>query len=166
VIQLLMVAKSRLQQKMPLVATWFSLITTNMSADLVVGFASLAWMSLPLRVTQGLFKVKKVVRGAFELISDPQYRVGLMFYELNTDDKWGDNPWKRDESAPSLTGTFKGDTNVFAAIVNHLEPEVKFAQEEHIEDSDSSSTMANLLANTKASDVETRSVVEHLLPDG
>lgn len=89
-----------------------------------------------------------------------------MFYELNTYDIYGSNPWKRDD-AVSLTGTFKGDTNVWATIVGRLDPEVEFSQEEHIEDADIRSTMAN---TTEATGVAERDIfgiaIPNLLPDG
>ena len=58
-----------------------------------------------------------------------------MFYELDTFDPFGHNPWKRDAAA-SPNGTFLGDVNSLARIIKELDPDSSLVEEGKIEDSD------------------------------
>ena len=91
-----------------------------------------------------------------------------MFYELNSWDPAGNTPWKRDIDSP-LNGTFEGDTNVFAQIVEVVDPDVEFAQQDEIGDPATPNILGTFKVNAtslNAADVDIEIGVPPLLPDG
>lgn len=84
-------------------------------------------------------------------------RPGLMFYEPSTLDIFGSDPWKRSTGDP-LNATFQGQLEIFASIVEVMDPDVKYAIDA------ASSTSAQAKAATAS---EKRAFqVPNLLPDG
>lgn len=87
-----------------------------------------------------------------------------MFYELDTWDPLGRNPWKRSQDNP-LEGTFEGSVNQFAQITLLMDPKAKFSDQALISDTSTASTAVSemaLLNNAVVSDEE----VPNILPDG
>jgi hypothetical protein len=91
-----------------------------------------------------------------------------MFYELNTLDPLGNSPWKRTNDDP-LNGTFQGDTNVFAQIVEVVDTGVQFAQQDDIGDADATAENDLTVNSTRLDALESADVgiqIPNLLPDG
>jgi hypothetical protein len=91
-----------------------------------------------------------------------------MFYELNTWDPFGTTPWKRDTDEP-LEGTFKGDTNIFAQIVEVVDPDADFAEGDEIGDASTQSALSTTGVNSttiNAADDDIGIQIPNLLPDG
>lgn len=85
-----------------------------------------------------------------------------MFYELNTLDPFGSNPWKRsEEDIPE--GTFGGTVNQYALITQLVDPDAKLS-EESLVDSQNSAVTFSRRASIQAS-VQPRTI-PNLLPDG
>jgi hypothetical protein len=92
-----------------------------------------------------------------------------MFFELNSFDVFGGNPWKRSlDSAPE--DSFEGQMNAIAQVTLLLDPDAKFSQQQYVSEATTNSvTTASLMsvkmANTNTDDnapIQVRS----LLPDG
>lgn len=86
--------------------------------------------------------------------------MGLMFYEMNTKDLWGSNPWKRDTHG-NPNGTFEGDQDVLAGITQFIDPDATLVQAHRIEDDKSATSNAN-------AEMAQAAVFElpNILPDG
>ena len=89
-------------------------------------------------------------------------RPELMFYELDTLDPWGSNPWKR-SPVEHMNGSFSGDMNTMARATKFLANDVQFRQESKISSTDLSEMMQAL--QEAASDGATEDVPNYL-PDG
>ena len=93
-------------------------------------------------------------------------RTGLMFYELNTWDLLGRNPWKRSpDDHPEES--FEGSVNQYAQITLLVDPNAICTDQAMISDENAASTALfaeSKLATTVASD----SIVSipNILPDG
>jgi hypothetical protein len=87
-----------------------------------------------------------------------------MFYELNTWDPLGLNPWKRSQQNP-LQGTFEGSVNEFAQITLLMDPNAQFSDQALMSNTPTASIAASkmaLLNNAVVTGVE----VPNILPDG
>lgn len=87
-----------------------------------------------------------------------------MFFELNTWDPLGGNPWKRSNDGP-LNGTFKGQQEIYAQITRLMDPNAEFTQQEGNTTQTSSETAAiepAPVANFEIPDIQ----VPNFLPDG
>ncbi|PNY28627.1 Lipase 1 [Tolypocladium capitatum] len=83
-----------------------------------------------------------------------------MFYELNTLDPLGSNPWKRSaEGSPN--GTFVGDENLFARVTLYLDPDAKLVQEHRVQ-KEAQQASKTQLQNVQAAAIE----LPNFLPDG
>lgn len=104
-----------------------------------------------------------------ELISQDPYRPELMFYKLDVLDPLGKSPWKRSDD-PHLNGTFGGDLNMFAKVIQEWDPSIELNHDELIEDDDGAEVkalkaqFANAKEDSKALDFEFE--WPNLLPDG
>lgn len=87
-----------------------------------------------------------------------------MFYELNTMDPFGTNPWKRSDNQP-FEGTFEGTVNQLAEITRLMDPDAKFSEQTFISDAGTAS-----IASSKVKLVNSAGVlgltIPNLLPDG
>lgn len=89
-----------------------------------------------------------------------------MFYELNTLDPIGKNPWKRG-TGEYENGTFAGDQNLFSKITKYLDPNASLAFEDYIEDQSGQATAAEMFAsNMTATALQNAISVPNILPDG
>ncbi|KAJ3549763.1 hypothetical protein NM208_g348 [Fusarium decemcellulare] len=105
--------------------------------------------------------------GVDESASDAGQRNGLMFYEFSTMDPGGSDPQKRSVE-PQAAGTFSGDANTYAYILNIAEPGAEFAH--------GSSSMASASLNETNSLISIQAEedgdedwsigVPNMLPDG
>ncbi|KND93383.1 Lipase 1 [Tolypocladium ophioglossoides CBS 100239] len=84
--------------------------------------------------------------GVSESSGESNTRKGLMFYELNTLDPLGSNPWKRSANG-SPSGTFVGDENLFARVTRYLDPDAQLVQEHRVEKEAQQSSTAVELPN-------------------
>jgi hypothetical protein len=75
-----------------------------------------------------------------------------MFYELNSWDRAGTTPWKRDTDQGELSGTFYGDMLILAKITRLMDPN---AELHHDNDN-----------NSKRSLASRADVVDYLVPNG
>ncbi|KAF3392625.1 hypothetical protein F1880_008918 [Penicillium rolfsii] len=92
---------------------------------------------------------------------------GLMFYELNTMDAFGNNPWKRStEEHPE--DSFEGSVNQFAEITYLVDPGAKLVEAALVSDDTSTSTASLAVLNVafKAATASIGSYIPNLLPDG
>ncbi|KAK2669954.1 SGNH hydrolase superfamily [Fusarium oxysporum f. sp. vasinfectum] len=90
--------------------------------------------------------------GVDESTSESNTRQGLMFYELNSWDRAGTTPWKRDTDQGELSGTFYGDMLILAKITRLMDPN---AELHHDNDN-----------NSKRSLASRADVVDYLVPNG
>ncbi|EPS26948.1 hypothetical protein PDE_01888 [Penicillium oxalicum 114-2] len=110
----------------------------------------------------GYFNGRFCEAGVDESTKESNTRTGLMFYELNTLDPFGSNPWKRsEEDIPE--GTFGGTVNQYALITQLVDPDAKLS-EESLVDSQNSAVTFSRRASIQAS-VQPRTI-PNLLPDG
>ncbi|PKY04114.1 fibronectin type III domain protein [Aspergillus campestris IBT 28561] len=112
----------------------------------------------------GKFKGRFCESGVDESTVESNTRTGLMFYELNTWDPLGRNPWKRSQDNP-LEGTFEGDMNILAQITLLMDPDAKLTDQALISgiSADSLPTSDVVPFSTAAvPDVE----IPNILPDG
>lgn len=89
-----------------------------------------------------------------------------MFYELNTWDPLGGNPWKRSlDDHPE--DSFEGTVNQYAQITYLVDPNATFADQAMISDETSAST-ASLTQSKIAMTAASNSIISipNLLPDG
>lgn len=124
----------------------------SMSATSKVDIVKTALTKLLPRAIQG--KIYKSVHHHLLIL----YRPELMFYELDTLDPWGSNPWKR-STIEHKNGSFSGYMNMFARATEFIAPDVKFREEQRIE------TTSELKAQQAAAQGATEDV-PNLLPDG
>ncbi|KAF4990980.1 hypothetical protein FDECE_14187 [Fusarium decemcellulare] len=111
----------------------------------------------------GHFKGRYCENGVDEASTESNLRPELMFYELDTFDPWGNNPWKR-STVEHQNGSFSGVMNVLARATEFVAEDVQFRQENKIEDTSKlSGTVVG--AQEVASDGATEDV-PNLLPDG
>lgn len=95
-----------------------------------------------------------------------------MFFELNTADVFGSNPWKRgEEGAPN--GTFHGNQNLLAKITLFLDPDAVLTHEDRIEGDMGVSALngdlglqMSALDGAVVSQVSASSILDAVLPDG
>ncbi|KAH6949082.1 SGNH hydrolase-type esterase domain-containing protein, partial [Fusarium avenaceum] len=106
----------------------------------------------------GHFKGRYCENGIDEASTESNTRPELMFYELDTLDPWGSNPWKR-STIEHKNGSFSGYMNMFARATEFIAPDVKFREEQRIE------TTSELKAQQAAAQGATEDV-PNLLPDG
>lgn len=86
-----------------------------------------------------------------------------MFYELNTQDPLGTNPWKRDVN-DFAAGTFEGTENQLAQIARLMDPDAKLSEQALVVESTDSiaSTKMALFSTASLADI----MIPNLLPDG
>ena len=85
-----------------------------------------------------------------------------MFYELNTLDPFGTNPWKRSTDDP-LNGTFEGKLDIFASITLLVDPDAELTYEKLVEeDTTAGGVFAEFSNKAEAADFQ----VPDILPDG
>lgn len=84
-----------------------------------------------------------------------------MFYELNTNDFFGESPWKRGEHT-SPQDSFEGTANIYGLIHEFLYPKDTLIDSKRIDDSKSASSAALLSAQAKEGTIQVRNV----MPDG
>lgn len=87
-------------------------------------------------------------------------RTGLMFYELNTQDPMGKNPWKRGTSEYT-NGSFAGDQNLLSKITEYVNPDAKLAFEDYIQDEGGESASNDIMLPQEGA-----IKVPNILPDG
>ncbi|KAJ3467994.1 hypothetical protein MRS44_005558 [Fusarium solani] len=105
--------------------------------------------------------------GVDESSVESNTRPMLMFYELNTKDPWGKNPWKRDIDDHE-NGTFGGDINVLARAAQYLAPDAEFRHKNLIEagSAEPSDDLPGGGGVTAAGKVGDITKVFNVLPDG
>ncbi|KAF7164134.1 hypothetical protein CNMCM5623_008824 [Aspergillus felis] len=112
----------------------------------------------------GYFNGRFCENGVDESTVESNTRTGLMFYELNTWDPRGSNPWKRSEDQ-ALEGTFEGTVNQFAQITLLMDPNAKLSEQALI-----SNTGTASIASSKVELVNSAGsfdlAIPNLLPDG
>ncbi|KAF4166807.1 hypothetical protein CNMCM6936_005969 [Aspergillus lentulus] len=112
----------------------------------------------------GHFNGRFCENGVDESTIESNTRTGLMFYELNTMDPFGTNPWKRSDNQP-FEGTFEGTVNQLAEITRLMDPDAKFSEQTFISDAGTAS-----IASSKVKLVNSAGVlgltIPNLLPDG
>lgn len=89
-----------------------------------------------------------------------------MFFELNTRDPFGGNPWKRStEEHPE--GSFEGSVNQYAQITRLVDPNVQLVDQAMVSDETSTST-ASLGVSKVSIKAASDSIISipNLLPDG
>ncbi|THC88424.1 hypothetical protein EYZ11_012126 [Aspergillus tanneri] len=102
--------------------------------------------------------------GVDESTVESNTRTGLMFYELNTWDPLGRNPWKRSVDNP-LEGTFEGSVNQLAQITLLMDPGAQLSDQALISDASTASITVSdvvLLSSAAVPDIE----IPNILPDG
>lgn len=89
-----------------------------------------------------------------------------MFWKLDALDPLGSNPWKRSVE-PHMNATFGGDQNMFARVVEYLEPGIELVHEEKVEDGGEAESQA-LKSHFSTAELEAADFIEwpNLLPDG
>jgi hypothetical protein len=93
-----------------------------------------------------------------------------MFYELNTWDIFGSNPWKRSENSHA-EDTFEGSVNQLAQIALLIDPDAELADKAMVSDESGASTVstasfaASKMVSLKTTDV-TKRLFPNILPDG
>ncbi|KAI2733367.1 CAZyme family GH135 [Penicillium roqueforti] len=104
--------------------------------------------------------------GVDESTVESTTRTGLMFYELNTFDLGGSNPWKRSVDEVE-DGTFEGSVNELAQITLWLDPNAKLSDQSMISDETVASIKSLAVSKVapSATDSEKREI-PNLLPDG
>lgn len=127
-------------------------IMMSMSATSKVDIVKMALTKLLPRAIQG--EIYKSVPHRLLISKRPE----LMFYELDTFDPWGSNPWKR-STVEHKNGSFSGYMNMFARATEFVAPDVKFREAQRIE------TTSELEAQQAAAQGATEDV-PNLLPDG
>ena len=90
-----------------------------------------------------------------------------MFYELDTFDAFGTNPWKRSTNG-DLGGTFAGELDIFAEITKLIDPGASFRNNEIDNTTTGTSTLASAAAaDGIVADVELPEIqIPNVLPDG
>jgi hypothetical protein len=99
-----------------------------------------------------------------------------MFYELNTVDFFGSNPWKRSVETHE-EGTFEGSVNELAQVTLWLDPSAKLADQAMISDKTSASISSLEVSNLEVSNLEAskmalsttdsdKRAIPNVLPDG
>lgn len=90
-------------------------------------------------------------------------RAQLMFYELNSLDPAGTNPWKRSTNG-ELQGTFLGDLDIYAQITQLMDPQVQFKEPAVDTNNPPGATFLEMDNGTNSAllDIE----IPNLLPDG
>ncbi|PYI01923.1 fibronectin type III domain protein [Aspergillus sclerotiicarbonarius CBS 121057] len=114
----------------------------------------------------GYFNGRFCEEGVDESTKESNTRTGLMFYELNTWDPLGRNPYKRSQDNP-LNGTFEGSVNQLAQITLLMDPDAKLTDQTFVSDSAADTTTealaeSKIFLSAQSSDIE----VPNLLPDG
>ncbi len=102
--------------------------------------------------------------GVDESTKESNTRTGLMFYELNTWDPMGSNPWKRD-SNNRWEGTFEGDINNLAYIAQKLDPSVELRAPWVVDSTANSMAAAQSQTMAAAAD-DSGPTIPNFLPDG
>jgi hypothetical protein len=91
-----------------------------------------------------------------------------MFYELNTWDLLGLNPWKRSpDDHPEAS--FEGSVNQYAEITRLVDPDANLADQAMVSDETSASTAAfaqSKVAVKVASESDSGISIPNILPDG
>lgn len=87
-----------------------------------------------------------------------------MFYELDTWDLLGRNPWKRSQDNP-LEGTFEGSVNQFAQITLLMDPDAKLSDQDFVSDASTDSIVASKMALVEDMSVSGLEI-PNILPDG
>lgn len=105
-----------------------------------------------------------------ESTKETNKRPGLMFYELDSFDPLGTNPWKRSDSS-GLNGTFSADIDILARLTHLLDPDAKLRQADKIEDDSKGVQKPKADAQTPNINAEsdtsrTYKIVPNFLPDG
>jgi hypothetical protein len=94
-----------------------------------------------------------------------------MFYELNTVDFLGSNPWKRSEETHE-EGTFEGSVNELAQVTLWLDPSAKLSDQAMISDKTSASISSLEVSNLEVSKMllsttdSDKRAIPNILPDG
>jgi hypothetical protein len=107
------------------------------------------------------------LRGYLSHLTNCKSRTGLMFYELDTRDVFGSNPWKRStEEHPE--NSFEGSVNQFAEITYLVDPGATLVEAALVSDEPSTSTASLAVTNVaiKAATASIGSYIPNLLPDG
>ena len=100
--------------------------------------------------------------GVDESTTEGTTRAGLMFYELNTDDPLGSNPWKRDTNGVA-DGTFEGYQNQLAQLSLLADPDAKL----NLPVGAQTAQVSDLHVAVATADQQTAAVeIPNLLPDG
>ncbi|KAJ5475502.1 hypothetical protein N7539_007789 [Penicillium diatomitis] len=110
----------------------------------------------------GRFNGRFCEAGVDESTKESNTRTGLMFYELNTMDPFGSNPWKRTQE-DDLEGTFGGTVNQFALITQLVDPDAQLSDQSMVVQESSALTASKVMSIEAA--VQARSI-PNLLPDG
>lgn len=89
-----------------------------------------------------------------------------MFWKLDALDLLGSNPWKRSDE-PHMNAIFGGDINMFARIVEYLEPGIELVHDDKVEDGQEAESQA-LKAHFSTAELEAADFIEwpNLMPDG
>lgn len=90
-----------------------------------------------------------------------------MFYKLESLDPFGSNPWKRSVE-PHMNATFGGDENMFARVVEFLEPGIKLQNGDEVENVAEVNGKEAAKAHFADAEVKAADLFEwpNLLPDG
>ncbi|OQD78925.1 hypothetical protein PENANT_c071G04858 [Penicillium antarcticum] len=117
----------------------------------------------------GHFNGRYCEAGVDESTTESNGRSGLMFFEMNSMDVFGNNPWKRSlNTVPEAS--FEGQMNALAQITLLLDPDAEFSQEQYVSDATADSVTTASLMSVKVaaanSDADAPLQVRSVLPDG
>ncbi|KAF4436965.1 integrin alpha n-terminal [Fusarium austroafricanum] len=96
--------------------------TVNSQIEAAVQRAGDSVRFVPYDLYVGKYGGRYCEAGVDESTRESNSRKGLMFYELNTFDPLGMDPWKRQTEGGELSGTFYGDMLIYAQITRLLDP--------------------------------------------
>jgi hypothetical protein len=99
--------------------------------------------------------------GVDESTKESNTRAGLMFYELDTLDPWGSNPWKRNTDGVA-DGTVEAYQNQLAQLSLLADPDAKL----NLPDGAQTAQVSAFHAEMATADTMTTAEIPNLLPDG